>query len=458
MHNANHTLKFEDITPKAKYWEDYLDKVKVLKSMLDNWEGHKKMLTARFADTEALRRETQVVPAGFLSWDDGDIRQIIRKYYESNDLPPPALSPQAWHAIWIKHEREAKNTVDLAHTLAFAQLFTEDLHALVTNQLKPVEVAPKTFVPAEKDAKQDWHKDYNTKQIQAVKKVVDEWDDDHIQETVAKCFASVDDGDGALKWNNSEIRKFIVKIFSAHQVPLPKLSDSQWYLLYRKFDKDGNGQLSRKECEEFVKMVHQEIVNKETDWEHMGQGAGKLEHGQVTGQEKIQLVRGTGPEKVEEPAKPAERCPVTTRVQQSDWRGQYEPHHVDRAQDKLDKWDSPNIKNTITDIFHTCDKDGSSTLAWNNSEIKHFVEEIFKAKGLNPPNVPESVWYQMYREVDHNGDYVMNQDEAAEFALHVLQRVLQMNNVPVSRPLVPQQRQVRVVQMQSQPQRVVMVR
>eukprot|EP00746_Dinoflagellata_sp_MGD_P069539 gnl/MRDRNA2_/MRDRNA2_28473_c0_seq1.p1 gnl/MRDRNA2_/MRDRNA2_28473_c0~~gnl/MRDRNA2_/MRDRNA2_28473_c0_seq1.p1 ORF type:complete len:472 (-),score=114.39 gnl/MRDRNA2_/MRDRNA2_28473_c0_seq1:124-1539(-) len=439
MHNADHTLKFEDITPKSKYWEDYYGKVKVLRQLLDNWGSQRKFLTVYFVDIETQRRETQTVPQGFISWDDGDVRQIIRKFYEYNKLPPPALSPQAWHSIWIKHEREAKNTIDLESTIGFTKLFTEDLHALVTDRLKPVEVAPKTFVPGEKAAKDDWHKDY-TKHIETVKKVVDEWDDDHIKATVSKCFSEIDNGDGNLQWNNSEIRRFIVRVFSEHQVPLPKLTESQWYLLYRKFDKDGNNKLSRKECEEFVKMIHQEITNKETDWTHMGTGTGQL----------VQAANGTGdyvvaptPE-AQAPAAPEVNPAVTMRAQQSDWRAQYEPAHVEQAQKKLDEWDSANIKNTITDIFRSCDKDGTETLQWNNSEIKQFVEKVFKAKGLPVPQVPESVWYQMYREVDHDGNYSMSKDEAAEFALHVLQRVLQMHNVPMTRAPVPVVVQARI--------------
>jgi len=448
MHNVDHTLKFEDITPKAKYWEDYYGKVKVLRQMLDNWDSHKKFITVYFVDIETQRRETQTVAQGFVCWDDGDVRQIIRKFYEYNKLPAPALSPQAWHSIWIKQEREAKNSVDMESTCAFAKLFTEDLHALVTDRLKPVEVAPKVFVAGEKAAKDDWHKDF-TRHIETVKKVVDEWDEDHVRDTCAKCFDACDNGDGSLEWNNSEIRRFIVKVFSEHQVPLPKLSESQWYLLYRKFDKDGNNKLSRKECEEFCKMVHQEIVNKETDWTHMGQGCGELD-----GPNHTVLAKGT-PDTAPAPAAPVVSPAVTMRAQQADWRAQYDPAHAEQAQKKLDEWDSAHIKNTITDIFRSCDKDGTDTLAWNNSEIKQFVEKLFKAKGLPVPQVPESVWYQMYREVDHNGDYNMSVDEASEFALHVLQRVLQMHNVPQTRAPVTVIRQQRLA---GQPPGTVVVR
>merc|ERR1719265_2199616 len=124
--------------------------------------------------------------------------------------------------------------------------------------------------------------------------------------------------------------------------------------------------------------------------------------------------------------------PAASLAKDNDWRKNMDPGRSERL---LNEWDEKHIQTTIQGIFKQVDKGGSGYLEWNNSQIKNFVNEVFKAKGLPIPNVPESVWYQMYREVDHNGDYKLEQNEAVEFALHCFQRILQMHDQPVKMPV-----------------------
>merc|ERR1712070_1188048 len=75
---------------------------------------------------------------------------------------------------------------------------------------------------------------------------------------------------GKLQWANSEIRRFVVSFFQAISVPFPQLSETQWFVLYRRFEKTNDMALSRKECEGFVYFLCEEILHRESDWALMG--------------------------------------------------------------------------------------------------------------------------------------------------------------------------------------------
>lgn len=184
--------------------------------------------------------------------------------------------------------------------------------------------------------------------------------------------------------------------------------------------------LSREECEKFAKFMHEEILRKDADWAHLGQNTGSL----VPEGGGVSEYKAPPPRPAAAAANPVAHD--TRQAQQSDWRKDVPAGRVQR---NLDEWDQGHIQTTLTGIFKGVNRTGSGYLEWNNSEIKNFVHAVFRAKGLPEPNVPESVWYQIYREVDHDGNYKMDQREACEFALHCMQRILQMHNVPVAAPV-----------------------
>ena len=48
------------------------------------------------------------------------------------------------------------------------------------------------------------------------------------------------------------LQNMTARVFAEHGIPLPALSDSQWYALYRQFDNDGKANLSQAECFRFA--------------------------------------------------------------------------------------------------------------------------------------------------------------------------------------------------------------
>jgi len=53
---------------------------------------------------------------------------------------------------------------------------------------------------------------------------------------------------------------------------------------------------------------------------------------------------------------------------------------------------------------------------------------VFQHLGLPMPQIPEMVWYRMYREVDTDGDYTLTEPEAAVLIKHILVRILHWND------------------------------
>ena len=129
----------------------------------------------------------------------------------------------------------------------------------------------------------------------------------------------------------------------------------------------------------------------------------------------------------------AEPQPVKSEVGQAkavfhaaseDWRQFAEPEHVEIAKKKVDNWHGAELQSTVHDLFKEVDANGDGHLEWNNSEIRAFVKDVFQHLGLPQPQIPEMVWYRMYREVDTDGDYTLTEREATILVKHILTRIL----------------------------------
>lgn len=220
----------------------------------------------------------------------------------------------------------------------------------------------------------NWHEAYRDHLAQ-IQEIVDEWDMDHVKVTIRTIFNECEKtGDGQLSWNNSEIRHFINLLFKEHGLEVPALEETHWYQLYRNFDKDRNYQLGFEECVQFAKYLHEECLRRGG-----GQSHG-LQH-------------------------------------------QY-AHARPEIESKVTSWDDPEVQRIVLRVFNEVDRNGNRLLTWNDSEIRCFIRRVFDAMGLPTPQLPETVWYQLYREVDIDGTYSMSQAEALEFAKHVYQRIL----------------------------------
>jgi hypothetical protein len=439
----------EGLPPLEKWWEPYMaQKNEVAK--ISEWTMKQQHWCNAFCG-EADNAGDQ--PRGVLSWDKGEIRDVVRLFFTKvGKLSAPRMSQKVWHALWIEVERNNKDSVQYSTALEFTRYVVRSLYDILTGKKKPVEIAKGVWIagtptPAPADhgekAKYDWHADYK-KQIPQISQIVDDWDEEHVTNTVNEIFNKSDaDIDGCLRWSNSEVRTFINNVFVKHGIPVPPLSETQWYELYREFEKNNDLRLSRDEASNFAKYLHTQIANKTADWEHLKLGAPilvKNANGTYTPVpvDSTGAANGAAPAngsaKANGSAAPAEPVvnpeavtKATFHAASEDWRQFAEPKHEDIAQQKVDQWHGAELQQTVHELFGEVDANGDGHLEWNNSEIRRFVKDVFQHLGLPVPAIPEMVWYRMYREVDVDGDYTLTEPEAAVLIKHILTRIVHLN-------------------------------
>lgn len=402
---------------KVKYWEDYAADgfVKKLEWILADWpERGQGPINNAFVEIEGRHQDSNHddVPPGLVAWDHGDVREIIRMYLERHALPPPACSIQAWQSMWYRYEHDKKNLIDLLTTEEFGKFFTTMLYQLASGKAQPVQIAPDVYLASEESVnvkKGDWEKDF-VEHIPVMKEVLKDWDDDHEHETMEHLFGEADkDHSGKLVWNDGEIKEFLRNVFKEHKIPFPNLTETQWYNLYRKFstnmNKGAGMGLSFEESDQFAQFVHQEIVSEERvavdEMEKKGEKVSSLP--------------------------PA----VTLKAVQGKPLGGYEVH-AEAAQAKLDAWDQDPVKRAFDQV---AGPGGRGTLQWNGGGIVNFVLKVFELKKLPPPKVDQMTWHNWWMEFDHDHNGQMDPQEATQFAKFVLERILQINRVPVARPV-----------------------
>lgn len=219
-----------------------------------------------------------------------------------------------------------------------------------------------------------WYQEYKD-HLPKLREVVDGWREPQINAVVRRLFEEADkNSDGSLEWNNSEIRHFINLVFQLHGLPAPNMQENNWYQLYRKFDQDRNYKLNYQECLDFAKYLHEECARRSPEQLH--------------------------------------KLP-----------SQYKNANPDLLQ-KLVNWEAADNQAAIKKVFMQVDRDNSSHLSWNDSEVRNFIRRVFEALDLPIPRLPENVWYQLYREVDIDGNYTLSLEEASDFVKHVIERIL----------------------------------
>ncbi|CAD7966546.1 unnamed protein product [Amoebophrya sp. A120] len=84
---------------------------------------------------------------------------------------------------------------------------------------------------------------------------------------VTRLFQANDsDRDGNITWNKGEITAFAKLVFDAYDVPIPALTNTQWYLLYKEFDEEDRYKLTLKEAMKMAQFIHTKQVNNDMDF------------------------------------------------------------------------------------------------------------------------------------------------------------------------------------------------
>ena len=135
----------------------------------------------------------------------------------------------------------------------------------------------------------------------------------------------------------------------------PKISEEEFNELFKDFDEDGNGTISKDEMELFIK--------------------------QTRGEEPLP------PKKVPEPEPVAEAEPVAEPVPQT-------PEEV------------------TAQIWATFDKDGSGALS--KAECRNFVKDLLVKLG-EEPKISEQEFNELFKDFDEDGNGTVSKDEMALF-------------------------------------------
>merc|ERR1719217_1336945 len=90
--------------------------------------------------------------------------------------------------------------------------------------------------------------------------------------------------------------------------------------------------------------------------------------------------------------------------------------HLSRIKEVTDAWDREHVQATVHGVFAECDRQRDEVLQWNNCEIRHFVNLVFKEHGLEVPVHEEARWYELYRSLDQDRNYGLDFEECVQFA------------------------------------------
>lgn len=221
-----------------------------------------------------------------------------------------------------------------------------------------------------------WHLNYQA-HAKSIVELLEQWDHKDIYEVVHGIFQEVDqDKTGTLTWNNSEIRHFINLVFVKYGFPAPVMEDTKWYQLYRKFDADSTYSLDFEECRSFAKFLFTEV----------------------------------------ESSAPAKKYDLVEEYKSID----------PKVSDFLSKAMTQQKQQAVLEAFQTCDVDGSGMLTWDRGEVQAFIRTSFPSLNLILPSLPERVWYQLFCEINIDGNYAMSTDEAIGFLQHTYKRLLDL--------------------------------
>lgn len=83
-------------------------------------------------------------------------------------------------------------------------------------------------------------------------------------------------------------------------------------------------------------------------------------------------------------------------------------------------------------VFDQLDVDKDGYLEWcATSQVRTFARLIFECEALPMPAFPDSVWYQLWREFEADGNYTLDIDQSSFFVQHLYKRILHFYPVVV---------------------------
>jgi len=280
-------------------------------------------------------------------------------------------------SILMHDENEIKKQIDMIN-----REYMEASYKVKTRQEENITIQSARLLP-----NLLWYIDYQLYTIEMLNKL-DDWENKTNINTMRALFDLVDkDHDGYIHWNNSEIRTYVKQAFIKFELPRPILTETQWNLLLNKFDTGNPYHMGHKQGTELIKYLLEESLADENEFSQ-------------DLKERYRSFRAT-------------------------------------IINILQMWDD-NILKGLDNTFFETDQSRKGYLDWNNSEIRNFCRLVFNAHGLPLPPICESIWYQLYREVDKDANYYMGFPEGIIFIRHMYRRILNFiqpmedENQPVS--------------------------
>lgn len=221
----------------------------MLRQALANWDtlhGTKRVCSESFAHADQNHD-------GKLEWNNGEVRKFVRTFFSECAIKVPHWSDVSWYNIYRHFDQTSSMSLDLEEACRFVKFCFEVALRLVDPVGTAVEddLAPTVASSAVSSLLQGWDKD-----PEGFKKVCH------------ACFNQVDNGDGRLQWNNTEIRRYVRSLFEHFNVLPPQWPDSHLYDLYRRVDLDKDHAINLDEAVYFARMCFEDACGNLNLWMH----------------------------------------------------------------------------------------------------------------------------------------------------------------------------------------------
>ena len=185
--------------------------------------------------------------------------------------------------------------------------------------------------------------------------------------------------------NKAECRKF-VKDLLVRLGEEPKITEEEFTELFKDFDEDGNGTVSKDEMALFIK--------------------------QARGEEPLP------PKKVPEPVveeAPVEEPPAEVVAPEEEVKAE-EPPAEEAKEEAPAATPKPSVEEVVDQIWTQYDKDGSGALS--KGETRNFVKDLLVKLGEEPA-LPEEEFNTLFIDFDEDSNGTVSKDELALFIKQV---------------------------------------